>query len=58
METATFIPQQEKISIGNAPVLHPWSTPRLQRLNGNGAEKPYTTWSETSSSGPLGGGGS
>jgi hypothetical protein len=58
METVILISQQEQTPVENAPVLHPWSTPRLQRLNGNGAEKPYTTWSETSSSGPLGGGGS
>jgi hypothetical protein len=54
METATFIPQQEQIPDENVPVLHPWSTPRLQRLNGNDAEKPWLPMYETSSFGLLG----
>jgi hypothetical protein len=51
METTTFIPQQEQIPTENVPVLHPWSTPRLQRLNGTDAEKPWLPMYETSSFG-------
>jgi hypothetical protein len=56
METVILISQQEQTPVENAPVLHPWSTPRLQRLNGNDAAKPWSPSWETSNSGPSGGG--
>jgi len=33
METETLVPQQEQITDEIAPILRPWTTPRLQRLN-------------------------
>jgi hypothetical protein len=39
----------------SAPALRPWTTPRLQRLHGSDAAKPWTPVLETSSSGPFGG---
>jgi hypothetical protein len=50
------VPQQEQIEITdeNAPALSPWTTPRLQRLSGRDAAKPWTPSFETTSSGPKG----
>lgn len=56
METKPTVSQQEEIVTEKAaPTLQPWSTPRLQYLNSHDAAKPWTPFSETSSSGPNGG---
>ncbi len=53
MENETPAPQQEQNTVESAPVLRPWVTPRLQRLNhaGDGTGK-FLVPSEGTFTGP------
>jgi len=54
MEIEILVPQQEQTTEETAPALRPWITPRLQRLSGNDAAKPWSPSWETTESGPAG----